>query len=90
MRQRFVEPADPLTTLSVISGDKGDEWRFYSAGPLETTSGTYRIVFTAQHASGIRGDISIDRITFTPGCHNRKRQKLNTEVTLSVFHRVVD
>lgn len=72
VKQRFVESAKQPVTWTTVSGDKGDVWRFYTAGPLDTRTGTYRIMFTAEHSSGLRGDISLDRITFTPGCHNRK------------------
>jgi hypothetical protein len=56
--------------LKSISGDKGDQWHFYSAGPLDTRSGNYKIAFVATRGNGFQGDISLDKITFTPGCHD--------------------
>ena len=85
VKQRFIESGKTTVTLTKISGDKGDVWKFYRAGPLDTKSGTYMVVFMAHHSSGPRGDISLDHITFTPGCHNRKEFAYVTIIALKRY-----
>ena len=70
VNQVFTDVTRPSITWTNLTGDMGDLWHFQRAGPLDMTSGNYRIVFMATHGSGFNGDISIDTITFTPGCHD--------------------
>ena len=70
VNQWFTDAAKSPVTYVTISGAKGDVWRFYTAGPLDMASGNYKMEFRATHGSGFNGDISIDHITFTPGCHD--------------------
>ena len=70
--QRYTDARKASVLLATISGDKGDRWHFYSAGPLDMQSGNYKIIFVATRGNGFQGDISLDKITFTPGCHDGK------------------
>lgn len=78
--QLYTESNKASVDFITISGNKGDLWHFYTAGPLDTQSGNYRIAFVAQHGNGFQGDISLDKITFTPGCHDGEKADFRCRV----------
>jgi len=60
----------PETSVFSITGDQGDAWK---RGEATLTSGKdFQVIFEAKMGTSYKGDISLDDITFTPGCQFNK------------------